>query len=825
LAGIISGHLTGTSGKEFEAMTVNQRRSFSAKAVSASVALARLIWISSVAICLLLVALAPSVAFGSEWDGVGASWSSNISPGWNGTGVPNSIGAVADHPVAATTTTTQDTGASVTVGTLSLTNNSQNSWTITNTNGITLNQDGAGAGVATISNTNPNATSSFLFISGGTLTLADNLLISNTGGSQSANGAIQISSVINGTGNITIANSSTAISQTGSIRIQTGANTFSGSVLIQKGTTTYNVATTFGGSGNTITIGQSGQGAAALFTTNGITTANPIVIAAGSGGTLTLGSVSAGGVTFSGGITLNGDVALNSESAGGSTTNFSGKVTGVGNITTSDTGTVALTKNTNDYTGTTTVNSGSLNITQSNSLGATSAGTTVVSGSQLRVSNSITVAEPLTLNGTGNGTGNAGDGALRVNAGSGSTFSGPITLGSNGVLLFNNATAGTPTTPVISGGITGTNTDLTVSSLNSSGNWTVNTNPIATGTGSLTKTGLGTLTLASANTFSGDTILGASAGTIVLANTNALQNSSLNQTGSTLTFDSSVGSHAFTFGGLKGSSNIALQDNAGTPNAVALSVGNNNNSTTYSGALSGTGGTLTKLGSGTLALTSSTGSTYTGGTTVSAGTLLANNTSGSATGSGAVSVNGGTFGGTGAVSGSVNVGATAALAPGGASNIGQLNTGALTLNAGSTFAYEMNSNLSLSAAADLLNANGTNSLTISGATLSITDAGSTALTPGTKFTLISYNGASPGAFDTHPNLSNITVGANTYVLNYNDTAAGSNFDVGTNTSFVTITVTAVPEAGSFILGALVCLAVGVVVGGKRLFRGTPADAA
>jgi autotransporter-associated beta strand protein len=369
---------------------------------------------------------------------------------------------------------------------------------------------------------------------------------------------------------------------------------------------------------------------------------------------------------------------------------------------------------------------------------------------------------------------------------------------------------------------------LTFGSLNSSGNWTVSTNPIATGTGSVTMTSLGTLKLASANTYSGDTNLGAGAGTINLANTNALQNSSLNQTGSTLVFDSSVGSHAFTFGGLKGSSNIALQDNAGTPNAVALSVGNNNNPTTYSGALSGTGGTLTKIGSGTLALTSSTGSSYTGGTTVSTGTLLANNTTGSATGSGAVAVNGGTFGGTGAVSGSVTVATVstaATLAPGGASNIGQLNTGALTLNALSTFAYEMNTNASLSAAADLLNAKGTNSLTISGATLSITDAGSTALTPGTKFTLISYNGASPGAFDTYPNLSNITVGANTYVLNYNDSSAGSNFDVGTNTSFVTITVTAVPEAGSFILGALVCLAVGVVVGGKRLFRPAPAEIA
>src|SRR5207248_12446 len=74
---------------------------------------------------------------------------------------------------------------------------------------------------------------------------------------------------------------------------------------------------------------------------------------------------------------------------------------------------------------------------------------------------------------------------------------------------------------------------------------------------------------------------------------------------------------AATLGGLKGTSNIALTNI--TPASVALTVGGNNQSTTYSGALSG-GGSLIKTGSGTLFLTGA--NNYSGTTTVStAGTL------------------------------------------------------------------------------------------------------------------------------------------------------------------------------------------------------------
>ena len=112
-----------------------------------------------------------------------------------------------------------------------------------------------------------------------------------------------------------------------------------------------------------------------------------------------------------------------------------------------------------------------------------------------------------------------------------------------------------------------------------------------------------------------------------LAHSQAIQNSTLiNPEG--IVFDSSVASHAFTFGGLSGAGNLALQDNAGSPNAVALTVGNNNVSTTHSGILSG-GGSFTKIGTGRLILTGP--NTYTGATVVSNGMLVINGVIASAT--------------------------------------------------------------------------------------------------------------------------------------------------------------------------------------------------
>ena len=136
------------------------------------------------------------------------------------------------------------------------------------------------------------------------------------------------------------------------------------------------------------------------------------------------------------------------------------------------------------------------------------------------------------------------------------------------------------------------------------------------GSGGLTQLGSGTLTLSGANTFTGLTQV--TAGTLKLTNSNALQNSTLdyNSYGGSLSFGSLANA---TFGDLQGNQALALTSTGGN---VALSVGGNNSSTTYSGVLGG-GGSLTKTGTGTLVLSDS--NTYSGNTTISQGTLQLGN--------------------------------------------------------------------------------------------------------------------------------------------------------------------------------------------------------
>lgn len=149
----------------------------------------------------------------------------------------------------------------------------------------------------------------------------------------------------------------------------------------------------------------------------------------------------------------------------------------------------------------------------------------------------------------------------------------------------------------------------------------------------ITKSGAGVMAVGVANVFTGATTV--NAGTLLLTNSNALQNSPLANGGTGIVFDSSVASHAFKIGGLNGSGNLALQDNAGSPNAVALTL-NANASRSYSGSLSGAGSVI-KIGSSIQTFTGA--NNYSGGTTVTSGTLAL---SGAGTfGTGSVSVTGG----------------------------------------------------------------------------------------------------------------------------------------------------------------------------------------
>ena len=104
-----------------------------------------------------------------------------------------------------------------------------------------------------------------------------------------------------------------------------------------------------------------------------------------------------------------------------------------------------------------------------------------------------------------------------------------------------------------------------------------------------------------------------------LSNLNAVVNATLNLTSTNLnpvSFASAVNTGPFNVGALSGGSPQALTDTAG--NAVTLSVGGNNATTTYTNGLTGNG-SLIKVGAGTMTLFGT--NTYTGATTINAGTL------------------------------------------------------------------------------------------------------------------------------------------------------------------------------------------------------------
>ena len=124
------------------------------------------------------------------------------------------------------------------------------------------------------------------------------------------------------------------------------------------------------------------------------------------------------------------------------------------------------------------------------------------------------------------------------------------------------------------------------------------------GSGALAKSGVGALTLSVANTYTGNTAI--NSGTLILGNSSAIQNSTLDLSGTGMVaFNQNA-----TLGGITGTSNLDM-------GGRTLSIGNNGQTTSYSGALSN--GSLTKIGAGQLTLTGS--NTFSGGTTISAGTL------------------------------------------------------------------------------------------------------------------------------------------------------------------------------------------------------------
>lgn len=317
-----------------------------------------------------------------------------------------------------------------------------------------------------------------------------------------------------------------------------------------------------------------------------------------------------GGLSGSGNLSLQNGAAI-MLAVGGNNRNtvFSGALNGSGALVKYGNGCLCLT-GTNTYSGGTVVDGGTLQLGD-----GTSGHDGIVSASYGVVNNATVVYD---LNGTEAyaggiiGTGSLtkiGGGTLVLTAAN--AFSGGTTIGS-GTLQLGDGTSGHDGSLAAAGGVN----DNAALVFNLYGPQTYAGSII--GPGSLTKSGGGMLSLNGSNTFWGTTTM--SGGTLKLSNANALADSTLALNSGNIAFDSSVSPASFTLGGLSGSGNISLQNTSAAP--VSLTVGGNNASTSYLGALSGSG-SLTKTGLGTLGLwsvNSCNGFSVAGGAVLLAGT-------------------------------------------------------------------------------------------------------------------------------------------------------------------------------------------------------------
>ncbi|MCX7424393.1 MAG: autotransporter-associated beta strand repeat-containing protein [Planctomycetia bacterium] len=356
---------------------------------------------------------------------------------------------------------------------------------------------------------------------------------------------------------------------------------------------------------------------------------------------------------FGGTVTLTGpaEICTNYNAAISSTL-----VSYYGNEGMNKTGDATLTlTGTNAWSGTTTISAGCLSVSNDGNLGAV-ASPLVLAGGRLQItggssfvsSRNVVLASDADmgvdwsayLNGSISGTGSltkTGIGTLTL--GAANTYTGPTTIEAGCLSVSNDGNLGAAANPVVFAGgmlqITGSSQFISSRNLVLNSDYgeievrdssvLVALNGVISGPGSLYKYGSDKLTLAGANTYTGETII--LQGTLELANSAALAHSTLNW-GS----DDSEGSLSFgsltaaTLGGLTGDRPLALT-NIASQN-VALTVGNERDYA-FSGMLSG-GGSLTKIGTGALRLNGA--NTHGGGTTVVAGALIVGNAAALGTG-------------------------------------------------------------------------------------------------------------------------------------------------------------------------------------------------
>ena len=375
----------------------------------------------------------------------------------------------------------------------------------------------------------------------GTITLGTASRINSDAGTLSISAISGTNNLtLGGAGNITVSgiistNTGTLTKDGNGTLTLSGANTYTGATAISAGVVNIQNATALGTIGGATTVSNG----AALQIQGGISVAEPMTITGTGGGNGAIRSIS-GSNTISGLVTLTGASQIQSDAATADTLKFTGSnaitgantaltIAGAGNITISGTittgtttaatlaksGTGILTlSGANTYAGATTISAGLVNIQNATALGTIAGATIVANAAALEIQGGITVAEAITISGTGL----ANNGVLRNVSGK-NTISGTITIGASSQIQSDADTLKLTASNSINATANGYN--LTFDGV---GHFVIS-GTITTRTGGLLKTGAGSISLGAVNTYTGETNL--TSGVLYLGINNPISNSSI----------------------------------------------------------------------------------------------------------------------------------------------------------------------------------------------------------------------------------------------------------------------------------------------------------
>jgi autotransporter-associated beta strand protein len=468
---------------------------------------------------------------------------------------------------------------------------------------LTLTGDNTYAGVTTID-------------SDGTLALSGNGSIATSSGVVD-NGTFDIAATTSGASVKRLSGDGTVTLGTETLTLTDASTTFDGSIGGAGGVT-------LAAGAETLTGNNTYSGTTTIDTASTLALSGSGSIAASSdvvdNGTFDIaGTSGASIVTLSGDGTVN--LGANTLTLTKGSTTFSGVINGTGGLTVNGTGTETLTGN-NSYTGATTIGSGeTLALSGSGSISASSnvvdngtfdivatSGASIVTlsgtGKVNLGANTLTLTKgSTTFSGVINGTGGLTvDGSGTETLSGVSTYTGVTTIGSGETLALLAGGSIANSSDVVDDGtfdISGTTSGASIKTLSGDGSITLGTKTLTltngsttfsgaiNGTGGLTVNGTGTETLKGNNSYTGATTIG-SGETLVLSGSGSISASS-----------NVVDNGTFDISGTTSGASIVTLSGSGTVNLGSKTLTLTDASTTFSGAIDGTGGGVT-VATGTL---------------------------------------------------------------------------------------------------------------------------------------------------------------------------------------------------------------------------------